>query len=100
MKISLDYDDTYTRDPLLWNWFVAQALERGHDVYCVTARNPSQLDEVEFTLGRVLLPGHIIATSQQPKRPFVNQMGVTIDVWIDDMPEMIGEVQLLRGLKP
>ncbi len=29
MKISIDYDDTYTKDPLLWNWFAKEAMERG-----------------------------------------------------------------------
>ena len=33
MNISIDYDDTYTKDPLMWNWFAQQALDRGHKVY-------------------------------------------------------------------
>lgn len=98
MKIGLDYDETYTRDPLLWNWFVAQAMERGHEVYCVTARRENDLDDVMFTLGRVLPPGHVIACNHQSKRKVTSERGIKIDVWIDDMPEMIGEMPLLRGL--
>ena len=89
MKIALDYDDTYTRDPLLWNWIVTEARLRGHDVYCVTARSDRQIDEVEQTLGLVLAPDHIIATGHQPKRRFTQDMGIMIDVWIDDSPEFI-----------
>jgi hypothetical protein len=98
MKIALDYDETYTRDPLLWNWFVAQAMERGHEVYCVTARSERSLDDVMFTLGRLLPPGHVFATNHAAKRKFMADLGIMIDVWIDDQPEMIVEVPLLRGL--
>lgn len=27
MNISIDFDDTYTKDPLMWNWFAKQALD-------------------------------------------------------------------------
>jgi hypothetical protein len=31
MKISLDFDDTFTRDPKLWEDFVGSAQRRGHE---------------------------------------------------------------------
>jgi hypothetical protein len=99
MKIALDYDDTYTQDPLLWNWFVQQAQDRGHEVFCVTARDEKNLDDVTFTLGRLLPPGHVIACGHKPKRGVTQSLGIKIDVWIDDMPEMVGELPLLRGLQ-
>ena len=95
MKIALDYDDTYTRDPLMWNWFVQEALSRGHTVYCVTARSDRQLDEVEQTLGLVLEPGHIIACGHEPKRRFTQDMDIMIDVWIDDSPEFIVDMEVI-----
>lgn len=98
MKIALDYDDTYTADPLMWNWFVEQAEARGHEVFCVTARHGSMLEEVEFTLGRHLRPDHIISCFNEPKRKVCAERGVMIDVWIDDKPEMVVEMPLLRGL--
>jgi hypothetical protein len=98
MKIAIDYDDTYTRDPLMWNWFVAQARERGHEVYCVTARSEQSLDEVRFTLGQHLEPGNVVGTNHKAKRKFMADRGIMIDVWIDDQPEMIVDTPLLRGL--
>lgn len=28
MIISIDYDDTYTRDHLLWNWFAKECIDQ------------------------------------------------------------------------
>jgi len=89
MILSLDYDDTYTRDPVFWNNFVEAALARGHTVYCVTARSERHLDDVEFTLGRLIGSDHIIGTNGEPKRRTVSNMDIMVDVWIDDSPEMI-----------
>jgi len=36
MKLSIDYDDTYTKDPILWDLFAQNAITRGHTVYCVS----------------------------------------------------------------
>lgn len=98
MKIALDYDDTYTRDPLFWNWVVDMAQCRGHTVYCVTARHDRMLDDIEQTLGRVLPPGHIIACGGTGKRKFCDDLDILIDVWIDDSPEFIVNIPLLGGL--
>ena len=51
MNISLDFDDTYTRDPAFWNSFIVGARGRGHHVYLVTARTPEQGQEV-LEIGR------------------------------------------------
>lgn len=95
MLIALDYDDTYTRDPLLWNWFVAQALDRGHTVYCVTSRQDTMLDEIRYTLGQLIPEENIIACGHDPKRTVTQNLDIMIDVWIDDNPEMIGHTSLL-----
>lgn len=92
MIIALVYDDTYTQDPLLWNWFVEEACERGHTVYCVTSRHDTDLDDIEFTLGRLLLNGHIIACNMQPKKSQTLHLGIIVDVWIDDNPKTIDPV--------
>ena len=38
MNISLDFDNTYTRDPDGWDTFIKVMRYRGHKVYCVTMR--------------------------------------------------------------
>lgn len=39
MRIAIDYDSTWTADPLFWQNFVLAAKASGHDVRMVTARN-------------------------------------------------------------
>lgn len=87
MIIALDYDDTYTRDPMLWDLFVKSAEERGHEVIIVTMRYPEE---------GVLIKNYItdktpdvIYTSRQAKEPYCLDRGVNIDIWIDDKPHWI-----------
>lgn len=90
MKISLDYDDTYTKDPLMWNWFAQTAMERGHEVYCVSARSPHEMDKPKMTIGRVIGVDKCFGTGLKPKRAYMLEVQkIKIDVWIDDLPEMI-----------
>jgi hypothetical protein len=84
MNISIDYDNTYTRDPILWNVFIANARGLGHMVYCVTMRSPAEGVQVFHDLtGKV---DNIYFTNRQAKKDFMYEMGIAIDVWIDDMP--------------
>lgn len=90
MNISIDYDDTYTKDPLMWNWFAQQALERGHKVYCVSARGVQHMDEPKQTIGRIIGAENCFGTNLVPKRDYMMTFRkIHIDVWIDDLPEMI-----------
>lgn len=90
MIISIDYDDTYTRDPLFWNWVCDKAMERGHEVWCVSARHPRWMDEPEQTIGRVIGAERCVGTSGAAKKDFLwEKHGVLAHVWIDDMPESV-----------
>jgi hypothetical protein len=86
MNIGLDYDNTYTRDPEFWNMFVMNAIKRNHKVYCVTLRIPEQGNEVRSSIGR-MVPCYF--TSMQSKSKYMLAQGISIDVWIDDMPDCI-----------
>ena len=88
MNISLDYDNTYTRDPQMWNNFINLALLSGHNVYCVTLRTPEQGDEVRNSIGKLV---NCYFTSMQSKSKYMYAHDICIDVWIDDMPSCIGE---------
>ena len=80
--ISLDYDYTYTEDPILWNTFLSVAKDRGHQVYVVTMRYPEEPidDEVaRFVDG-------VIYTSRKAKKAYVALKDIHIDIWIDDNP--------------
>lgn len=82
MKFGLDYDLTYTETPDLWNEFIASAISKGHEVHIVTFRSPETPIEHELDI-----PVHY--TNSTPKRKFMNQKGIVIDVWIDDWPDLI-----------
>lgn len=83
MRIALDYDDTITRDELLWRGFIYLAKSRGHSVGIVTSRSPDYENSDLETFARAMNIG-VVYASHKPKR-WVYEA----DVWIDDMPETI-----------
>jgi len=87
MNLSLDYDNTYTRDNVFWDTFIDSAKRHGHKVYVVTMRTPAEGDEVVKYLGHQV--EHIYFTSRKNKHDFMFAQGISIDVWIDDMPFFI-----------
>jgi len=93
MNISIDFDDTYTRDPDTWNLVIAQLQLSGHQVYCVTYRTPEEGLEVYSTIGRIVGTNRCYFTSHQSKQAYTRQQGIKIDVWIDDMP-----ITILEGI--
>ena len=84
MNISLDFDDTYTRDPLLWDNFISSARQQGHQVYVVTMRYKEEGDDVVKYLQENV--DMIIFTGRLAKKPYLDNMHIHIDVWIDDNP--------------
>ena len=84
MNLSLDYDNTYTRDPKFWNDFITIAKMNGHNVYCVTMRYLEEGHDVVNDL-KDRVDG-IYFTSRMAKEKFMYDAGISIDVWIDDMP--------------
>jgi hypothetical protein len=87
MIIAIDYDNTYTADPNLWNNFVTTALEIGHTVICVTARPEIMGQVVLDSIGK-LVP--FVFAGGEWKREVALKRGYKVDVWIDDMTEYIG----------
>jgi len=92
MNIALDFDDTYTRDPMFWDQFIANAKSRGHDVRIVTFRKSRMTDPIFETIG---IP--VIFTEFTQKRSHCNKIGWFVDVWIDDSPEFIVNPVVLVG---
>jgi hypothetical protein len=96
VNIALDFDDTYTRDPALWDQFIQNAKERGHDVRVVTFRKRSMTDPALDYLGQTI---PVIFTEYTQKRAFTNKMGWMVDIWIDDSPEFIVEPMYIVGAR-
>jgi hypothetical protein len=90
LVIAIDYDDTYTADPVLWAAVVA-VLASSHEVICVTARRCTAENRNE--LRRNLPPQieTIILAYDMPKRMAATRAGFAVDIWIDDRPHAIGE---------
>lgn len=87
MNIGLDYDDTYTRHPAMWDNVIKVMRQSGHRVYVVTWRFPNELDSVHRALaGKV---DGIFPTSRKAKEKFMYGQKMRIDVWIDDNPSSI-----------
>jgi hypothetical protein len=91
MNISLDFDETYTRDPEMWDQFVALAQSCGHTVYCITARTPNKInkEEVYDSIGRLVGKDNCLFTDSVAKARYAAEMSVHIDVWIDDLPSNV-----------
>ena len=97
MRIALDYDDTFTEDPIFWTEVVNRAKERGHSVSFVTFR-----------------PNHIVSGWERDKNSDIKEdaslLGIEIvfcglkqkatkfeaDVWIDDSPHYIPTAETLK----
>ena len=89
MTFGLDYADTYSRDPELFNAFINQALERGHQVVCVTGMKDEGdfiATEMKETVGQRI---PIIFTDGMAKSKAAERFGFRVSVWIDDRPEGI-----------
>jgi len=105
MNIAIDYDDTYTLNPRMWDEFIQRAYEYDCEVYLVTWRdgeNRSMRDEVEKDLRYVLREGFIHFTNLKAKRKYMEDQGIYIDVWIDDNPYAIlhdGDITYMQQRK-
>lgn len=84
--IALDWDNTFTADPPLWLGFIKEAQKR-HRVFIVTARPPEHGEEIRQAMDP--LGVEIIFCSGQPKIAVTDEAQVSIDIWIDDMPELL-----------
>lgn len=94
MTIALDFDRTFTGDIDFWRFFISNAVARGHKIYCVTgrtdcARNRAEVSNVFGAPTFALLSGCVFC-NHSSKRAKVDELSITIDIWIDDMPEGVG----------
>lgn len=78
---AIDYDRTYTAAPTVWDTFIYAARIAGHRVLICTGRAfaPTELrQDIE-----------VYCTAGQAKRDFLRDLGIAVNVWIDDDPESI-----------
>ena len=75
MLIALDYDGTYTADPVLWDRFVEHARERGHEVKILTMRYESEPIDTHLD---------VVYTGRRAKYGVI-----PADIYIDDEPHFL-----------
>ena len=93
MIVAIDYDGTYAAAPELFNEIIKLFQDNGHTVICVTARPEVMGQSILDSIGK-LIP--VVFAGSEWKREAAKQRGYKVDVWIDDMPEMIAP-QILIG---
>lgn len=102
MNFAVDYDKTFSADPEFFKDFVALAKTYGHSCYLVTQRGGDSMwvglddDDVRREVGE-LMP--IIWCGTKGKREKMIEMGIQIDVWIDDNPHYIDFFWPLRRIE-
>jgi hypothetical protein len=107
MNIALDYDGTMKRSSQyditeckMWGDVIAAFKHVGHTVYIVTMRCGSTEDATEIAkflnLGRCSHVDVIFCGEKGLKRAVCKEQGINIDIWIDDMPDMIGSLPILN----
>lgn len=89
MNILLDHDGTYSVDTHLWDMFIHHAIGNGHDVYMVTSRCDNDPLPYYGYLHAADIP--IYYTNYMAKRQFMEDLGIKVDVFIDDNPKYIDE---------
>lgn len=90
----LDYDGTFTADPVLWSQFVSIARAAGHRFFMVTARRDTEENnaQIDADLDHYECQMRVIFTGLASKIYTCEQRGIKIDIWIDDDP-----TSLVRG---
>lgn len=94
MNIAIDYDGTWTADPFLFNALVGLARHRGHECFIVTGRKES--DRPSVIAGEIISGLRVICCNGRMKEEVCRELGIKIDIWIDDMPGMIQDCMILR----
>lgn len=80
MIIALDFDKTYNAEPVLWDAFIMMAEQSGHKVIIATYRHP--VEDWDPLFDNLTIDKYF--TDGKAKKPFLEALGVTVDIWIDD----------------
>lgn len=85
--ICIDYDGTYTHFPELLECIVNKSKSLGYKVILTTMRYENEIDIGIKEIS--LIVDQVIFTSRKAKLPFLLNMGIKPDIWVDDNPYWI-----------
>lgn len=83
--IAMDFDETYTLNPVAWDSVLRTLSRSGFDVHIVTFRHPNERPEDLKCLSDQGYPLHF--TGRVTKRKYMASKGLRVAVFIDDLPE-------------
>jgi len=93
MTISIDFDETFSKDPVMWGEFAMKADAQGNTVYMITRREdtPENQAFIKETIGEHnhAFTGVLLIGEGMQKADAAAAAGIAVDVWIDDAPETI-----------
>ncbi len=89
LLVSLDYDNTYTADPKGMRALIRCLQSSGHKVIIVTMRSRELDWDAEFSFLKSDYGIETFFADGQPKRKYMEDRGIYVDIWIDDSPEGI-----------
>lgn len=94
-KIAMDFDDTYTAMPEIWDSFISACIAAGHQVTIVTARADSDVKSYNHDIRQVCYKHGIdvVYTHGDQKSEHFEA-----DIWIDDNPDWIPSMELVRSM--
>jgi len=88
MRIAIDYDDTFTADPVAWCKVIQVLEDAGHEVVCVTSRFETYDNQYNL---EAALPNsvQVVLCDHNAKAEVMKARGMPVDIWIDDDPYTI-----------
>ena len=95
MIVAIDYDNTYSADPETFDKLIKVLQDAEHIVICVTGRSDDGImgEPVKQSIGR-LVP--IVFAGDEWKAYAAKRRGYDVNVWFDDMPQMIAPQIMLK----
>jgi len=88
--IALDFDETYNLDPVLFGTIASVFQEHGHQVILATYRHPT-IDYDPLFLRLEKQGVQVYCTDGKAKKKFLEDLGISVAIWIDDNPKSILE---------
>jgi hypothetical protein len=86
--LALDFDDTYTANPELWDSFIILSQMCNTEVVIATYRH--EVEDADPALDRIKRLGtRCYFTDGKAKKPFLEALGVNVNIWIDDRPQTV-----------
>ena len=91
MIFAIDFDLTFTACPGLWADFITMAAHEDNTFFLVTCRRETQenTDDINELLNYWGCPLPIIFTNMASKLWATENLGIKVDIWIDDDPGSI-----------